>query len=63
VPFFGTVIGSLASLALAVFYLYVLYHLYKMYVPEQAVLYTVLSIIVAPIMIFIISDKKQAVVQ
>jgi hypothetical protein len=61
VPFFGAMIGSLASMALVVFFLYVLYHLYKMYAPESAVLYTILSIVVAPIMIFIIRDKKQVV--
>ncbi len=57
VRYIGTGLGMLASLTIFIFFLYVLYHLYKMYVPEQAVAYTLLSIVLAPLMIFIIKDK------
>ncbi len=61
VRYFGSILGGLSSIALFIFFLYVLYHLYKKYVPEQAVPYTLLSIAVAPLMIFLIRDKHQLV--
>ena len=52
------VLGWLLSIAFAVVLIYSLYILYKKYVPEQAVLYTVLSCIgLFAIFIFIIRKK------
>ena len=50
---FIPVIGWLASIAVLVFYGFVLHKLFSKYRPEQAVLYTVLSIVLGLFWIFI----------
>ena len=56
------VLGQLIALAYAVVCIYSLYLLYKKYVPDQAVLYTILSAVgLFAIFIFIIRDKDQVV--
>ncbi len=53
------VLGQLIAIAYAVVAVYALYLLFKKYVPEQAVLYTILSAIgLFWIFIFIIRDKE-----
>ena len=55
-------LGGLVALAFAVLFVYTLYLLFKLYVPESAVLYTVLSAIgLFAIFIFIIRDKDQVI--
>ncbi len=58
---FIPVLGQLLALAYAVVCVYALFLLFKKYVPEQAVLYTVLSCVLGlfAIFIFIIRDKEQ----
>ena len=51
------VIGQLLCLAFGVFTFCVLYQLYKIYKPESAMLYTILSIFIAPFMIFAIRNN------
>jgi heme A synthase len=54
------VLGQLIALAYYALFIYTMYLLFKKYVPEQAVLYTVLSAIgLFWIFIFIIRDKDQ----
>ncbi|MCK5129417.1 MAG: hypothetical protein KAQ68_06180 [Clostridiales bacterium] len=60
IPFIGTLV-ALAYYALMV---YSLYLLFKLYVPNEAVLYTILSALgLFAIFIFIIRDKDQVVVE
>lgn len=59
IPFIGAVIAGLAGLAYYALFIYTLYLLFNKYVPDQAVLYTVLSAIgLFAIFIFIIRDKE-----
>lgn len=55
------VLGTLVSLAVVVFNGFVLYKLFSKYRPEQAVLYTVLSIVLALswLFLFIIREDKE----
>lgn len=60
IPFIGWLLG----LAYAVMMIYSLYLLFKLYVPNEAVLYTVLSALgLFAIFIFIIRDKDQVLVE
>ena len=55
-------LGGLVALAFAVLFIYTLYLLFNLYVPDSAVLYTILSAIgLFAIFIFIIRDKDQVV--
>lgn len=51
-------IGWLISLAYIVFMFCVLFQLYKIYKPDSAMLYTILSIFIAPFMIFAIRNNQ-----
>ncbi len=52
------VIGFIINLAVIALTLLTFYNLYKQYVPEQAVLYTVLSILGIPVPIFFLKFSK-----
>ncbi len=60
IPYLGLLIAVLAAIAYAVLFIYSLYLLYMKYVPEQAMLYTILSALsLYWIFIFVIRDKDQ----
>lgn len=53
-----SVLGTLISLANFILVLLTLYHLYKQYLPEQATVYTVLSVLGVTIPFFILKISK-----
>ena len=54
------VINGLVSLCFYALFIYTMYQLYKLYVPNEALLYTILSALgLFFIFIFIIRDKEQ----
>lgn len=56
------VIGFLFSLALLVFWVMFFYKLFQMYAPDQAVVFTILSVFLFPIMLFIVRNNDPVIV-
>lgn len=56
------VIGFLFSLALLVFWVMFFYKLFQIYAPDQAVVFTVLSVFLFPIMLFIVRNNDPVII-